>query len=202
MSLQCFFMLTVKNGNFVRGIAFESRRRMVESDIGRDEFGNYLRWLAERDPFWKRNIIATTMIPLDSFLMFNDGLITRYYHNDVKMYWKWGKYAAKWVLTDGPYRDFMREKELHNFFLRVLPLIWGLYFTFGSASAEIHGKRLRVILDDLPKKHLYLEYAIMGWVEGAIILKGERIEDIRAASVTRHRVVYDFILARYQKNRM
>ena len=175
---------------------------LVESEIGKEEFENYLRWLAERDPFWKQNIIATTLIPLDSFLRFNDGLITRYYRNDVMKYWRWGKSAAEWALTDGPYRNFMREKDLHAFFLRVLPLIWELYFTFGSATAEIDGRRLRVVLSDLPKKHPYLEYSTMGWVEGATILKGERIEDICVVSVNRHRVVYDFILARSLKNRM
>lgn len=190
------FLMMAKKGNFVRGIAFESRRRMVESEIGKEEFQSYLRWLAERDPFWKQNIIATALIPLDSFLRFNDGLITRYYHNDVMKYWKWGNSAAKWALTDGPYRNFMREKDLHAFFLRVLPLIWGLYFTFGSATAEIDGRRLRVVLSGLPRKHPYLEYSTMGWVEGAITLKNEGIEDIQAVSVSRHRVVYDFILTR------
>ena len=190
-------MMMVKKGNFVRGIAFESRRRMVESEIGKEEFQSYLRWLAERDSFWKQNIIATALIPLDSFLRFNDGLITRYYHNDVMKYWKWGNSAAKWALTDGPYRNFMKEKDLHAFFLRVLPLIWGLYFTFGSATAEIGGRRLSVVLDGLPRKHKYLEYSTMGWVEGAIILKGEGIEDIRSVSVEPHRVVYDFILTRF-----
>ena len=194
--------MIVRKGNFVRGIAFESRRRMVESEIGKEEFENYLRWLAEQDSFWKQNIIATTLIPLDSFLRLNEGLIARYYHNDIMMYWKWGKSAAEWALTDGPYRNFMKEKDLHAFFLRVLPLIWGLYFTFGSAAAEIEGRRFRVVLSGLPKKHPYLEYSTMGWVEGVIILRGEGIEDIRAVSVERHRVVYDFILTRSHKSRM
>ena len=196
------FPMIAKKGNFVRGIAFESRRRMVESEIGKEEFGNYLRWLAERDRFWKQNTIATTLIPLDSFLRFNDGLITRYYHNDTMKYWRWGKAAAKWALTDGPYRNFMKEKDLHAFFLRVLPLIWGLYFTFGSATTERDGRRLRVVFRGLPKKHPYLEYSPMGWVEGAIILKGEGIEEIRAVSVDRHRVVYDFILTGSHKSGM
>lgn len=189
-------LMTPEEGNFVRGIAFESRRRMIESRFGREAFAEYMRSLSERDPFWKQNILATSKIPLDNFLAFNDGLLARFYHNDIMAYWEWGRMAARWVLTEGPYRNFMKEKDLKTFISRVLPMLWRLYFTFGSADLKIRGRRVRITLSGLPRKHPYLEYTIMGWIEEAMLVKGEKIDDIRPISSGPPEVVYEFVLSR------
>ena len=79
----------------VKGTAYLARKAMLEREIGQERFTELLRAVAARDPVFAGPILATTRIPIDAFMRFNEAIVDRVYGGDQHSYFRFGEQARR-----------------------------------------------------------------------------------------------------------
>jgi hypothetical protein len=147
----------------VKGTAFLARKSYVSREHGERRFDELLRRAALRDPVFNETILATTQLPVDAFLRFNELVVTELYAGDEQSYFRFGAASATWALTEGPYKHLVTEKSIPRFAASA-PVIYRIYFTAGEARSEVLSeRRVDTFLLGIEPHHVYFEYAIMGY---------------------------------------
>ena len=183
----------------VKGTAFLARKAMIEREHGPIRFHEVMRKAAERDPVFSSAILATTRIPIDAFLRLNDLLVSDLYQGDEQSYFRFGEQSAAWALgPDGPYRRLVTDRSVGEF-VASAPAIYKNYFTDGEAHAEQQGDDVRLLIVGVPAphRHVYFEYAIMGYFRrGLEMVSGRRVEMVARKGFSKgdDEVVYHFAL--------
>ena len=92
---------------------------------------------------------------------------------------KLGEAAAEFALKeDGPYRIFVRNKDVKSFSETSAKMIWSTYFSDGKMTIEYDGdSKIDVYVSELPIMHEYFEFLVMGYVKRAYeMVSGKSVE--------------------------
>jgi hypothetical protein len=159
----------------VKGTAFVARKSMLEREHGAARFEEVLKKVAATEPCFRSPILATTRLPLSSFLRFNEAVVTELYAGDEQSYFRFGEASAVWALTDGPYKHLVTNKSVAEFAASAHN-IYRNYFTEGDARATVEGKDVTLQLVGIETPHVYFEYAIMGYFKrGLEMVSGRKV---------------------------
>lgn len=173
----------------VKGTAFLARKTMIEREFGAQRFAAVLREAVRRDPVLGGTILATSKIPIDAFLRFNEALVRDLYDGDEQSYFRFGEASAMWALgPDGPYRRLVTDRGVKEFAASA-PAIYRNYFDHGEARSEMRSPtvvRLSIVGIDAPYRHVYFEYAVMGYFRrGLEMVSGKPVEMIKEKEFSR-----------------
>lgn len=171
----------------VKGTAFLARKAMLIREFGEEKFNAFLAEVGRREPVFTRPILATTVLPIKSFLAFNDMMVRDLYGGDVHSYFAFGEASAEWSLREGPYKNLVAQKSLEQF-AGMGKLLYANYYTEGRAETSLrpqarNGKRIVDLrLLDIPREchHPYLEYAICGYFKRGLELVSHEAVTMRA----------------------
>ncbi|MEZ4312168.1 MAG: hypothetical protein R3F14_29420 [Polyangiaceae bacterium] len=155
----------------VKGTAFLARKLMLVEDIGEGRYEEFLAEFARREPVFAEPIHATTHLPLQAFVAFNEALVNTFYGGDPGAYFRFGEKSAEYALIIGPYKR-IRDTSSVAAFVEAARFIYQGYYTAGRAEGCLEGNTAELKLHGIPPehRHLYLEYAIAGYVRRGIEL--------------------------------
>jgi hypothetical protein len=168
----------------VKGTAFLARKAMLIQEIGETRFAAFLASHALEEPFFKHAILATTAIPIEKFIAFNEAMVRDLYGGDVMSYFRFGEKSAEWALTVGPYKNLRESKSLEKF-AEMGRLLYQNYFNNGRAETWIVGNNrveLRILGVPAEYRHVYFEYAIVAYFKRGLELVGARKVTMRRIS--------------------
>lgn len=159
----------------VKGTAFLARKVMLIEEIGEEAYQRFLAEVAEREPIFGQNIVATTLLPIRSFIAFNEAILERFFNGDPSAYFRFGEKSAEYALLIGPYKR-IRETSSVAAFVESARFIYQGYYTAGRAEGTIEGDDAELKIHGIPEdgRHLYFEYAIAAYVRRGIELTGLR----------------------------
>lgn len=180
----------------VKGTAFIARKAMLEKEHGAERFADVFRKVAARDSVFRSPILATTRIPVEAFIRFNDAVVKELYAGDEQSYVHFGEGSAIWALTSGPYKHLVANKSVSEFAASA-PNIYRNYFTAGEARAEVTGNRVTLQLLGIDRPHVYFEYAIMGYFKrGLELVSGRKVHMVCERGFSKHDrdVLYTFTI--------
>lgn len=154
-----------------KGTFFIGRKSYICEAFGEARWDAFLTRLAAADPVFARPILATTLVPSESYTRFQDALVKEFFDGDEQGYWITGEKAGEWALTEGPYKAF-RAAGMEKLPLLVanLPKIWDAYFDDARLVATLKDGAVDVRIEGLPVSHISLELTVMGFGEKAIEL--------------------------------
>jgi hypothetical protein len=178
---------------FVKGTAFLGRRSAIVQAFGEERWKTFL---AMQDPVF-RDVLPTTRIDVHKFLALQDAILKEFFNNDFNMLFAYGEKSAEWALVEGPYKTFIRDKDLARFVKEVLPFTWGVYYSEGSSTPTLEGNTVHLRVHDLPVMHPYFEYVVMGWVKRALeLVTGKRVkaEPVLRAKPSAKEIYYRFVI--------
>jgi len=167
----------------VKGTAFLARKTMLAQEIGEARTRDILEAYRRANPDFPESVLATTTMPIEVFMAFNEMLVRDVYGGDEQSYWRFGEKSAEWGLTAGPYKNLRASRSVTQF-AETARFIYQNYFSEGRAEAQV-GDRvvdLRLLGIPAPHRHVYFEYAIIGYFKRGLELVGAR-------SVTAKRVL-------------
>lgn len=180
-----------------KGMFFMGRRHYIVTRFGEARWNAFIEGLAKRDPVFASPILATTRVPISSYLFFNEECLRTMFGNDPKSYWTMGEESGAWALTAGPYKHYRENRtEFRSFIERSLPQIWSNYFTAGELRTSVEGSTVFAEIVDLPVWHLSFEYSVMGFLRRAIQLAGFPIASqvrVRGVSSGHSAIEYRFV---------
>lgn len=164
-----------KVGMDVKGTAFLARKVMLIEELGEDRYAELIAKFAQKEPFFKQSIVATTLIPIRAFIAFNEALVDSLYGGDVGSYVRFGEQSAEYALILGPYKR-IRETNSIAAFVESARVIYQGYYTAGRAEGTIDGETADLWLHGIPSeyRHLYFEYAITAYFRRGMELVGGR----------------------------
>lgn len=164
----------------IKGAAFLGRRDMIVKLFGEERWQQFLDRVAQKVPFFKRQIFITTLIAEDVFLYFLDELLKEFFHNDPQAYWRMGEMSAEWSLTEGPFAFYLEMGDIEEFVNTAFPNLWKAYYTGGEIEAKLEGDTIHVRITGLKKMHPHYELTVMGYVARGLELFGwERVRVTR-----------------------
>lgn len=157
----------------VKGTAFLALKLMLLEEIGEDAFARLLSELSRREPLFHDPIVATTSIPLRTFLAFNEALIASHYGGDPCAYFRFGEKNAEYSLMLGPYKR-IRDTNSIPVFVESARIIYQSYYTTGRAEGSMEGDVADLRILGIPEddRHVYLEYASAAFLRRGIELIG------------------------------
>jgi hypothetical protein len=160
----------------VKGTAFLARKSMLIQELGEPRFAAFLASYALEDPFFTHAILATTAIPIEKFLAFNDAIVRDLYGGDTMSYFRFGEKSAEWALMVGPYKNLRESKSLEKF-AEMGCRLYQNYFTDGRAETWIVGTNkveVRILGVPAEHRHVYFEYAIVAYFKRGLELVGAK----------------------------
>ncbi|MBL8685133.1 MAG: hypothetical protein JNK05_38505 [Myxococcales bacterium] len=183
---------------FAKGTFFVGRRAYISERFGESAWDEFLRDLGREDPVFAKPILATTLVPIESYFLFHDRSVERFFRGDAKALWTIGEKSAEWSLTHGPYKHLKNNPQSLAEFVAKLPLIWSAFFTEGRLESKmVDETTIEIELLDLPVSHSSFEDAVMGYGKRAIELVSSRtVTEHRLLGMQRgrNRVHYRFVL--------
>src|SRR5438270_13848676 len=99
----------------IRGTALLTRKAIISKRFGADAWIAFFDDVARAVPYFRAPVMAHTLVPMNEFLAFHDSLIRRFYRGNEKMYFELGEESAQWALTEGPYAEFIADKDVAQF---------------------------------------------------------------------------------------
>lgn len=182
----------------VRGTAFLARKMMLVEELGEERFCELVAEIARIEPIFAEPIHATSLIPIRSFVVFNEALVTTLYGGDSASYVLFGEKSAEYGLTLGPYKR-IKDTNSVGVFVESARIIYQGYYTEGRAEGCLDGNVADLKLHGVhpEDRYLYLEYAIAGYVRRGIELVGLRsvaMERVRGFSRGDDEVHYRYVI--------
>ena len=155
----------------VRGITVLTRKAIVTRRFGSDAWAGFFRDIASAHPAFLEPVTATSFVPLPAYLAFHDELVRRFFGDSGSGHADLGRESARWALTEGPFKDFMKKRTLRQFVMS-FPKLWKMYFagTTSRSQAAIDGNTIDFKVFGLPCSHPYLEQFIVGYMRELIEL--------------------------------
>jgi hypothetical protein len=183
----------------VAGAAFIGRRDFIVKERGEEAWKAFMMEAAGRDPVFQQPIFATTRIPADVYVTFNDALIQRFYGGDQRMHWTFGERAAEFSFEHGTYRTMKSQFLGGNYekFIAGVPGIWRSYYSEGRAVGTLRGRVAEVQILGASPPHVYFEFTTLGYVKRALELAGaEQVttKALRGFSLGHDEAHYQFLI--------
>ncbi|XXY50208.1 response regulator transcription factor [Sorangium sp. So ce269] len=150
----------------VSGTTILTRKTLVSRRFGSEAWRGFFRDVALANPWFRRPITASSLVPLSEFLAFHDELVRRFYPDGQDALFELGAESARWAHVDGPLNRFVQDPEITSLVAAIADL-WHRYFTEtdsrSEASLSDSGVEFRV--RDLPAWHPYLEQFVIGYTK-------------------------------------
>ncbi len=173
------------NAMKVKGSFFMGRKSFICGTFGEARWNAIMAGLAKVDPVFATHILATSLLPAESYVLFQETLVRELFAGDENGYWIMGENAGEWALTEGPYRPFLAGAGKLGKLVDNLPKIWDAYFTAGRLESALDGDVVDVRLVDLPLRHVSLELTVMGFGNRALELcVGKKVRHERVTGVS------------------
>jgi hypothetical protein len=180
----------------IKGTAFLSKKQQIIRMYDEQRWRAFLAHLVREVPFFDVPVLATTLIPAETFLAFQDHMLAWFFDDDVEAYWGIGARSAEWALgSDGPYGHFIASRDIRGFLAR-FPALWSTYFTASTVSVSMVGDVIEVRTSGLPVWHGYFEYMVMGYFKRALELLGASVTARRLSPAQSRDFRYQFVLAK------
>jgi hypothetical protein len=159
----------------VKGTAFLARKAMLVEEVGEARAAAFLSRHAREDAFFAGPIVATTLIPIERFIAFQEAMRREFYADDPDAYFHFGIRSADWSLTAGPYKHLRASRSIAKF-AESGRLLYQNFYTAGRAETSIDGDVIDLRLLDMPpeSRHAYVEQAIVGYFQRGLELVGAR----------------------------
>lgn len=152
----------------VKGIAYLARESMMMAAHGADTWRSFMADFSRTEPIFKGQILPITRIPAEAFLRLNDALVQRFYKGDPQAYWAYGEQSAQFAMTQGQLKGLFQPGEFQKFLMST-PAIWKGYFDAGELAAIPSGPgTIDIRIFDVPIKHVYFEYSVVGFGKGGM----------------------------------
>ncbi len=180
----------------VKGSAFMPIKLYVVGKYGEDEWKKFMEEIAERRPYFQREVVVTSRIPVEDFLFFVDEYVRRFHRGKDDIFWHMGRDSARWALTSGPYQHYGQKKDLRYAVETGTKVLFSLYYDEGYGEGKLDGDRVIVRVGGLPVRHLYFEHTSMGYTEFIIeYINGKRPSHKAIKSLMKDgEAVYEFYL--------
>ncbi|MEO8796824.1 MAG: hypothetical protein ABI551_02990 [Polyangiaceae bacterium] len=164
----------------VKGTAFLARKKLLENELGEAAAKDAIDAVVAAVPGFPQPVLASTPIPISVFLSFQDELVRRCYSGDNMSFFRFGEASADWALTKGPYKRLTEDKDLDGFATQGAAL-YRTYFDVGNATTSMKDGYVEFKIDNLPAalRHLYIEYATIGYFKRGMELLGASQVDAR-----------------------
>lgn len=160
-----------------KGTFFVGRRQFIIERFGEASWNEYMAFLAQKDPIFRGPILATTMVPIASYIRFQEEGVRRFFQGNEMSYWEIGAQSGEWALTEGPYKNYRQNlRQFQEFVEKSLPRIWTSYFSEGELKTSVQGSVVEGAIVGLPVWHVCFEYAVMGFMRRAIELAGVAVK--------------------------
>ena len=77
-----------------------------------------------------------------------------------------------------------------------MPRVWSTYFDGGVFTARLEKNTVHITISNMPTRHIYFEYLIMGYIRQMLIIFGKKSVErrIRGFSAGHDDVYYQFEL--------
>jgi len=179
----------------VKGTAYLTRKDTIIKSFGEERWNSFVSKLAAKEKFFSQPIMNITLIPLDKFIIFLDDVLKEFFNNDSSHYWKLGEKSAEFSLSPGgPYHAFLLTKDVKQLVESAMPRIWSTYFDGGVFNARLENNIAHITISGLPKKHIYFEFLVMGYLRQALAIFGKKAVEqrIRGFSMGSDDIYYQF----------
>lgn len=164
----------------IKGTAYIAGKVSLIENFGEQRWNSFISKLASKDKYFSQMIMSVTVIPLDKFILFLDEILKEYFNNDSKIYWVFGMASAKYALSPGgPYHSYLLTKDMKQFIESGMPKLWSTYFDGGRLDARLENNIAHLKITDLPIKHVYFEYLVMGYLQQALRVFGKKAAENR-----------------------
>ena len=157
----------------VKGSAYLARKMLLEKEFGEAEAARMIADVLRSVPSMPQPILASTVIPINAFLAFQDELLRRHYQGDARAYFRFGEKSAEWALTAGPYKRLTNDRDVAAFATQGAAL-FRTYFDAGAATTSLENGHIAFRIDDVPApfRHVYIEYATIGFFKRGLEIFG------------------------------
>jgi hypothetical protein len=179
----------------VKGTAYVTRKDTIIKAFGEERWNSFSTKLAAKDKYFSQPIMTITLIPLDKFIVFLDDVLSEFFKNDNNHYWKLGEKSADFSLAEGgPYHSFLLTKDIKQLVESGMPRIWSTYFDGGTFTSKFENNVIHITISNLPAKHIYFEYLIMGYIRQSLVIFGKKAIEhrIRGFSLGNNDIYYQF----------
>nr|ALD83709.1 LuxR family transcriptional regulator [Sorangium cellulosum] len=155
----------------VSGTTILTRKTLVSRRFGSEAWRGLFRDVALANPWFRRPITASSLVPLPEFLAFHDELVRRFYPDGKDALFELGAESARWALVDGPLNRFVQDAEISSLVATVQNL-WYRYFaeTDSRSEAILSDAGVEFRVRDLPAWHPYLEHFVIGYTKEVLEL--------------------------------
>ncbi len=165
-------------------MAFVTAKVSITAAFGEERWNAFMNKLAAKDNFFKNVIMSITPIPVDKHLYFLDEMLKEFFNDDKNQYLLFGRVAAKFALSPGgPYHSYLLTKDLKQFVAMGASKLWTTYFDGGVFTAKDENNVVHFKITELPVKHVYFEYMIIGFFKQALKIFGKKTIEKRLKSV-------------------
>ncbi len=174
----------------VKGSAFLARRFLVVKELGDlhgvTRAGQMFDEVVAAVPTLPSPILASTPIPMEHYLAFQDELLRRHFNNDPRAFFRFGAASAEWSLTAGPYRRLLDDRDLAALASQGA-IHYRNYYDKGASKTSLEGDHVvqHTWGVPVPFRHLFLEYATVGYFKRALEMVSAvqiRLECVRGFS--------------------
>jgi len=151
----------------VKGIGHVARQALVVEEFGEARWNAFMADWNRRHPDFPQHILPISKLPVEPYLQMQDEVVKEFYGGDPMAYWHIGIKSGHRALTVGQLKGLFKPDETRRFVM-FGPHIWRAYFDGGELTTTPRGtNELEIEITGSPP-HLYFEYGIMGFLQGAM----------------------------------
>ena len=179
----------------IKGTAFTTAKVTISEAFGEERWNAFMAKIAEKDNYYKGMILSIALIPVEKHLFFLDELIKEFFNNDKKLFFMFGKVAAKFTLSPGGSRHaFLLVKTLKQFVEIGMPQIWTSLYDESVLTANLENNIAHVKITQIPIKSVDFEFMTVGYFKQALKIFGKKSNEkcIRGFSKGDKDIYYQF----------
>lgn len=179
----------------IKGTAFTTAKVTISQAFGEERWNAFMAKMAEKDSYYKGMILSIALIPVEKHLFFLDELIKEFFNNDKKLFFMFGKVAAKFTLSPGGSRhSFLLVKTLKQFVEVSMPQIWTSLYDESVLTANLENNIAHFKITQIPIKSVDFEVMTVGYFKQALKIFGKKSNEkcIRGFSKGDNDIYYQF----------
>ena len=155
-----------------KGVTFLARKKLIAEQFGADKWEAFIAAFAKREPYFRTGVLPTAQIPIDKFLAFNEAVLKEFFRDDERAYIAMGEKTAEYSLLEGPYKTYLKNHDYKSLTESSIPKLWRKFYSDGRVETKYFSGGAEAVILDLPLKHPYFEYAVVGYMKRALELAG------------------------------
>lgn len=179
----------------IKGTAFTTAKVTITQAFGEERWNAFMAKMAEKDSYYKGMILSIALIPVEKHLFFLNELIKEFFNNDKKLFFMFGKVAAKFTLSPGGSRQsFLLSKTLKQFVVVGMPQIWTSLYDESVLNANLENNIVHIKITQIPINSVDFEFMTVGYLKQALKIFGKKSNEkcIRGFSKGHNDLYYQF----------